>query len=66
MREKLWGDHYFDTFARMWKKNPKAENGTILKRVFVQFLMDPIIRLTGAIMNGNDEAIDKILNTIGI
>jgi elongation factor 2 len=35
MRERLWGDHYFDILAKKWSTNPIGENGTTLKRCFV-------------------------------
>lgn len=42
MMEKLWGDNYFDVEGKKWKKNSTADNGSVLKRAFVTFIMDPV------------------------
>jgi elongation factor 2 len=59
--KKLWGDNYFDQKAKKFKSDDIAEDGTQLKRMFVQFIMEPIIRLCRNIMDGNKEAVYKML-----
>lgn len=66
MMERLWGDNFFDAAAKKWKKEGIDENGKPLKRAFVSFIMDPIVRLARAIMEGNMEQMDKMLVSIGI
>lgn len=53
--EKLWGDNYFDAKAKKWKKDEVADDGTVLKRGFCSFIMEPIIKLARSIMEGNTE-----------
>jgi len=68
MMEKLWGDNFFDSKAKKWKNHSKAdeEGANPLKRAFVSFMMEPVIRLCRATMNGEDEKIDKMLGNLGI
>jgi len=53
--EKLWGDNYYDAAAKKWKKDPETDEGKPLKRAFCAFIMDPIIKLATAIIEGNNE-----------
>lgn len=66
MQQKLWGDNYFDQKAKTWQYNDKAADGTELKRTFVQFMMEPVIRLCRATMNGEMDKVDKMISTLGI
>jgi elongation factor 2 len=69
MREKLWGDNYFDSVGKKWKMgddNAVDDAGKQLKRAFVQFMMEPVIRLCRASMNGEMEKVDKMLTTIEV
>jgi elongation factor 2 len=66
MIAKLWGDNYHDAKAKKWKQEELAEDGTPLKRCFVQFIMEPVIRLCRNIMEGNKEAVFKMLGHLEI
>jgi elongation factor 2 len=66
MMTKLWGDNYFDAKAKKWKTEDVADDGSNLKRCFVQFIMEPVIRLCKNCMEGNNEAVDKMLQTLEI
>ena len=66
MMEKLWGDEYFDTKAKKWKNHAAADDGGVLKRAFVAFMMEPVIRLCRATMNGEMEKVDKMLINLDI
>ena len=66
MMQKLWGDNYFDQKGRKWKFESTADDGTELKRCFVQMIMEPIIRLCRNIMDGNKEAVWKMLERLEI
>jgi len=66
MREKLWGDNYFDAKAKKWRVESQAEDGSELKRAFVQFMMEPVIRLCKSTMNGEMEKVEKMLTTLQI
>ena len=52
MMTKLWGDNYFDSKAKKWKTDSDADDGSQLKRCFVQFIMEPVIRLCKNCMEG--------------
>jgi elongation factor 2 len=66
MMEKLWGDNFFDQKAKKWKNHNKSDDGSELKRAFVSFMMEPVIRLCKATMNGEMEKVDKMLTTLEI
>jgi len=66
MMEKLWGDNYFDQKAKKWKNHKDGDDGKPLKRAFVSFMMEPIIRLCRAAYNGEWDKIDKMLETLNI
>jgi len=66
MMEKLWGDNFFDAKAKKWKNHAKADDGGNLKRAFVGFMMEPVIRLCRATMNGEMEKVDKMLVNLEI
>jgi elongation factor 2 len=66
MQAKLWGENFFDQKAKKWKTDSKADDGSELKRTFVQFMMEPVIRLCRATMNGEMDKVDKMIGTLGI
>merc|ERR1712166_1228520 len=66
MMEKLWGDNFFDQKGKKWKNHSKADDGKELKRAFVSFIMEPVVRLCRATMNGEAEKIDKMLGNLEI
>jgi elongation factor 2 len=66
MMEKLWGDNYFDAPAKKWKNHNKGDDEKELKRAFVQFMMEPVIRLCRATMNGEMDKVNKMLKTLEI
>jgi len=66
MMEKLWGDNFFDAGGKKWKNHKEGDDGKDLKRAFVSFMMEPIIRLCRAAYNGEWEKIDKMLPTLNL
>lgn len=63
MMERLWGDNYFDGESKKWVFD---DNNGKLKRAFVSFIMEPIIRLARSIMEGNVEQMNKMLISINL
>jgi len=66
MMQKLWGDNFYDAKGKKWRIEPEADDGSQLKRCFVQFIMEPIVRLCRNIMDGNKDAVFKMVNTLEI
>lgn len=66
MRAKLWGDNYFDVKLKKWRTDDKGEENKTLQRSFVQFIMEPIIRLCRCCMQGDNEAVNKIVSRLDI
>ena len=63
--KKFWGDNYFNPAAKQFTTDPEA-GGKTLQRCFVQFIMRPVIQLCRNIMNGNLDAVWKMLETLNI
>ena len=66
MMERLWGENYFDATSKKWKSDSNDEAGKPLRRAFCNFVMDPIIKLTRSIVEGNTELMNKMLIALEI
>ena len=66
MMKKLWGDNYFDAKNKMWRTEENDKEGNPLKRAFVMFIMDPIVKISKACIEMNNEQIDKLMTTINV
>jgi len=66
LQERLWGDNYFDAEGKCWRKDSVSGTGKQLKRAFVAFIMEPIIKMANAMMEGNMEVANKMFETIGL
>lgn len=64
--KKFWGDNYFDHSTKKWVTTDEGADGTKLKRGFVEFIIDPIIRLVTFIMEDKKEEVFKICEKQGI
>jgi elongation factor 2 len=67
MMEKLWGDNFYDAEGKKWRidsENP--DGGKPFRRAFAQFIMDPICKLCNAIMDGQNEQVQKMLTALEI
>jgi len=66
MVKKLWGDNYYDPKSKKWKTTSSGDDGTPLRRAFVQFILDPIYKLFDSIMKDEVEKYNKMLKSLGI
>jgi elongation factor 2 len=66
MVQKLWGDNFYDPKSKKWKKSSQADDGSPLRRAFVQFILDPIYKLFDSIMKDETEKYEKMLKSLGI
>ncbi|TNV83518.1 hypothetical protein FGO68_gene7440 [Halteria grandinella] len=67
MMQKLWGENYFDPSTKRWKTESISDDGRPLKRSFVQFIMEPIIRLCrGCMDSSSNELVDKMIKALDI
>jgi elongation factor 2 len=64
--KKLWGDNYYDPEKKCFVTTEETEDGRKLPRAFVQFIMDPIIKLMKNIMENKIEAVFKMVTSLGI
>ncbi|KAI9860080.1 MAG: Elongation factor 2 [Vezdaea acicularis] len=65
MADRLWGDNYFNPKTKKWTKNSEYE-GQTLERSFNQFILDPIFKIFGAIMNFKKDEIPTLLTKLEI
>lgn len=66
MRERLWGDNFFDAKNKKWIKSETNANGERVRRAFCQFCLDPIYQMFDAIMTEKKEKVDKMLTSLNI
>jgi elongation factor 2 len=66
MMKKLWGDNFFDPKNKKWRSEGHDKNGNPIKRAFVLFIMDPILKISKACMEMDQVAIAKMLKTTGV
>jgi len=66
MRERLWGDNYFDAKNKKWIKSDTNQDGERLKRAFCQFCLDPIYQVFDAALNEKKEKLEKMLTALKI
>jgi elongation factor 2 len=64
--KKLWGDNFYDPSTKKWTTSSTGADGSTLPRGFVQFIMDPIIRMKKACMEGNIEAVTRMTERLAI
>jgi elongation factor 2 len=66
LTKKLWGDNYYDPEIKQWITSNASASGNKLERGFVQFIMNPIIKLVRNIMENNKPVVFKILEHLCI
>lgn len=66
MMKRLWGDNYFDPKAKLWTTEPNSKTGEPLKRGFVHFIIDPLLKISKACLNADNAELDKLLNVIEV
>lgn len=66
MMKKLWGDNFFDAKNKVWRTEDTDKDGNHLKRAFVMFIMEPVVKISKACVEMNNESIDKLLGTINV
>lgn len=66
MKQRLWGESFFDAEAKKWTSRSTSESGKPLSRAFCKFILEPIGQIFKACMNQDMEKLDKYLPTLGI
>ena len=65
MMKKLWGDNFWDAQAKKWV-NKQPETGKKLQRGFVQFVLEPLIRLFSVVASGKHDVLEKFVAKNGL
>ena len=66
LMKRFWGDNYYDAKAKVWRTDDRDKDGNQLKRAFVMFIIEPIVKISKACIEMNQEMIDKLLISIDI
>jgi len=66
MKQRLWGDSFFDAEAKKWISKGQAANGKPLSRAFCKFILEPIGQIFEACMSENWEKTEKYLKVVGV
>ena len=61
--KRLWGDIYFDSESRKFKKSPRNES---TNRTFVHFIMEPLYKIYAQAVGEDTEALKETLASLGI
>jgi elongation factor 2 len=62
---KIWGDNFFNAKTNKWQTESSSETGE-LQRGFCQLVLDPIIKLANAVLNGKKEIYEPIIKKINV
>lgn len=62
---KLWGSNFFNAKKKKWTSK-QFVGGEELKRGFCQFIMEPMVNLTTAVMNNKKEVVDSMVSKLEI
>ena len=63
---KLWGDNFFDAKNKVWRSESYDKDNKPLTRAFVQFIMDPINKISKACMANDREMMAKMMKTMNV
>jgi len=66
MKQRLWGDNYFDAEGKKWTTKGQAANGKSLSRAFCKFILEPIGQVFQASMNDDLPKLEKFLKVCNI
>jgi len=66
MKQRLWGDNYFDAESKKWVQKSLSSTGKPLTRAFCKFILEPIGQVFNASMTGDAAKLDKFLTVVGV
>jgi elongation factor 2 len=66
MKQRLWGDNYFDAESKKWVQKSTSATGKPLTRAFCKFILEPIGQVFNASMTGDQAKLEKFLTVVGV
>mgnify|MGYP003587639116 CR=1 FL=1 len=66
MMKRLWGDNFYDAKNKVWTGEQVSKDGEVLKRGFVHFILDPLLKICKACLNNENEVLNKLLDVLSI
>lgn len=70
LTKRLWGDCYLDPASKTFKKHARdcsvVSDGTVVKRTFVTFVLEPIYKIYTACLGESEGEVAKLLRSVGV
>eukprot|EP01114_Cavostelium_apophysatum_P003424 TRINITY_DN132_c0_g1_i1.p1 TRINITY_DN132_c0_g1~~TRINITY_DN132_c0_g1_i1.p1 ORF type:complete len:845 (+),score=289.09 TRINITY_DN132_c0_g1_i1:172-2706(+) len=66
MKQRLWGENYFDAESKKWVSRSTSATGKPLSRAFCKFILEPIGQIFQASMADDLPKLDKMLKVLNI
>lgn len=66
MKQRLWGENYFDAEGKKWIQKSTSDTGKPLSRAFCKFILEPIGQIFQAAMAEDFPKLDKFLKVVGV
>lgn len=66
MMKRLWGDNFYDAKNKVWTGEQVSKDGEVLKRGFVHFILDPLLKICKACLNNENDVLNKLLDVLSI
>ncbi|GJQ15369.1 hypothetical protein GpartN1_g7160.t1 [Galdieria partita] len=63
---RLWGDIYYDKESRKFVREPPPSQDEEVFRTFVSFILEPLYKLTSAVVSYKVEDLKKTLQSLGL
>ncbi|EFJ13644.1 hypothetical protein SELMODRAFT_231460 [Selaginella moellendorffii] len=60
---RLWGDYYYHSDTRTFKKTPPASGGD---RSFVQFVLEPLYKIYSQLIGEHKKSVETVLEELGV
>jgi elongation factor 2 len=61
LMKKLWGDYFYDPETKKIVTEQTNKEGKTLQRTFVKFIIDPIVKMSRAIMDNEKETFEELV-----
>lgn len=64
LQKKLWGEHYYDPKSKAWRTQNTDEEGNLLERGFLKFVLNPIFEVIKVCKSGDKSAVAKMMQSL--
>lgn len=64
--KRMWGDNFYDEDKKKWYNQEENSDGKVLKRGFAKFVMEPICKLSRAIIEDDKKQFEELIEKLKI